>query len=95
VTLGADASDGVVRFHVRDTGIGIDPEHVERIFEPFWQVERRAAYRPAGTGLGLDVSRRLAQLLGGDLRVASVPGEGSTFTLELPAQSAERGAQSA
>ena len=84
VALSADVEGGQVWFRVRDTGIGIEAEHLERIFEPFWQIERRTSRRPAGTGLGLDVSRRLAELLGGELSVQSMPGEGSTFTLRLP-----------
>jgi signal transduction histidine kinase len=84
VQLAADAHDGVVDFSVRDTGVGIDAEHLERIFEPFWQVEQRTAHRPPGTGLGIDVSRRLAELLDGTLTVESAPGVGSTFTLRLP-----------
>jgi signal transduction histidine kinase len=84
VQLAAEDRDGVVEFRVRDSGVGIDARHLERIFEPFWQVEQRAAHRAAGTGLGLDVSRRLARLLGGDLSVTSAPGAGSTFTLRVP-----------
>jgi signal transduction histidine kinase len=80
---GADA--GTVRFAVADTGIGIAVRHHERIFEPFWQVDQSHARRHGGTGLGLAVSRRIARALGGDVRVESAPGVGSTFTLTLPA----------
>jgi PAS domain S-box-containing protein len=69
---------------VRDTGIGIAAEHIAHIFEPFWQVDQTTHRRFGGTGLGLEVSLRLARLLGGDLRVHSTPGQGSTFTLLLP-----------
>ena len=70
---------------VRDTGRGIGAEHLERIFEPFAQADQTHSRVVGGTGLGLTVSRRLAELLGGDVRVrASVPGEGSTFELTLP-----------
>jgi signal transduction histidine kinase len=70
---------------VRDTGIGIAAEDVERIFEPFWQVEQSARREVGGTGLGLAVARDLAELLGGWLKVESAPGEGATFTLGIPA----------
>ena len=69
---------------VADTGIGIQPENIHRIFDPFWQVEQKATRRATGTGLGLTVTRRLANLLGGDVVVASTPGDGATFTVTLP-----------
>ena len=80
----APAADGGVVFAVRDTGLGIAPEHRVRIFEPFWQVDQSHARRQGGTGLGLAVSRRLAELLGGELRIESALGVGSTFSLVLP-----------
>ena len=84
VALTAGRDGAWIVFRVRDTGIGIDADHLERIFDPFWQVEQPTTRRTTGTGLGLDVSRRLARLLGGDLTVESAVGEGSTFTLRLP-----------
>ncbi|MDQ3995695.1 MAG: HAMP domain-containing histidine kinase, partial [Gemmatimonadota bacterium] len=84
VTLRAfDAGDDVA-FEVRDTGIGIAAENLQRIFEPFWQVEASTTRTAPGTGLGLAVTRRLAHLLGGEVSVQSAVGEGSTFTLVLP-----------
>jgi signal transduction histidine kinase len=73
-----------VEVEVRDTGMGVEPEYLEQIFEPFWQVEQPATRRAGGSGLGLAVSRRLAELLGGEVRVESEPGKGSTFTATLP-----------
>jgi signal transduction histidine kinase len=88
---------GRVRCHVRmgddrvvvdvsDTGRGIASGDLPRVFDVFWQGGRFEHDRPEGAGLGLSVSRRLAQLLGGDIAVASVLGEGSTFTLRLPSR---------
>jgi signal transduction histidine kinase len=78
-TLGPD-----VRFVVRDSGIGIAREHLEDVFEPFWRANRTTCQDLGGVGLGLAVSRRLALLLGGSLRVTSELGAGSDFTLTLP-----------
>ena len=84
ITASSHADADQVVFTVRDTGIGIPAAHIERVFEPFWQVEQAPARRVGGTGLGLSVSRRLARLLGGELTVESTPGAGSLFTLRLP-----------
>jgi len=70
---------------VEDTGVGIAPEMLQRIFQPFVQAERGYTRAHAGTGLGLSISRRLARMMGGDLTVESVQGEGSRFTLWLVA----------
>ena len=69
---------------VTDTGIGIQQDNINRIFDPFWQVEQKATRRATGTGLGLTVTKRLANLLGGDVDVTSTPGQGTTFTVRLP-----------
>ncbi len=74
-----------VRVTVADSGIGISPRQLETIFHPFTQGEADTARRFGGTGLGLSISRQLAALLGGRIEVDSTPGEGSRFTLVLPA----------
>jgi signal transduction histidine kinase len=73
-----------VTITIRDSGIGIAGEFLDRIFEPFWQVEQKATRTAGGTGLGLSVSRRLARMLGGEIEVESTVGEGSTFIVTLP-----------
>lgn len=84
ITLSTHLAGDDVVFTVSDTGIGIPSEHLERVFEPFWQVEQAASRRVGGTGLGLSVSRRLARLLGGDVTARSTVGEGSSFEVRLP-----------
>ncbi|HSU67539.1 MAG TPA: response regulator [Tepidisphaeraceae bacterium] len=79
----ADASRPKLYFSVKDTGIGMTPQQVARLFTPYVQAEQSTARRFGGTGLGLAISLPLARLLGGDLRVASEPGVGSTFTVTL------------
>ena len=74
-----------VRFAVTDTGPGISPEDARRLFRPFSQIDAGLTRRHGGTGLGLYISQRLAQLLGGHIDVVSELGVGSTFTLTLPA----------
>ena len=73
----------VLRFEVRDTGVGIHPEQVERLFQPFEQ-GGDAAKRIGGTGLGLAISRQLVRMMGGDIQVDSLPGAGSSFWFEIP-----------
>ena len=85
VAASHDAGTGRVVFSVRDTGIGIAEADRERIFDEFAQVESPLQGRTKGTGLGLPLSRRLAELLGGEVAVESTPGHGSTFTLVIPA----------
>lgn len=74
-----------VYFAVQDTGIGITPEQIQQLFKEFSQADASTTRRYGGTGLGLAISKRYAQMLGGEIDVLSVPGEGSTFTVMLPA----------
>ncbi len=78
------ASHPRLQFDVIDTGIGLDPQQLARLFQPFTQADSSTTRRFGGTGLGLAISRRLAQLLGGDVVAESVPGAGSTFRVTLP-----------
>jgi len=73
-----------LQINVRDTGIGIAPDQIPHIFEEFRQADDTSARKYGGTGLGLAIAKKYAAMLGGDIRVQSVPGQGSTFTVRLP-----------
>jgi len=86
LSRGSPTADGVatVRVAVKDTGIGIAPINLQRLFRPFSQIDEHGTGRHRGTGLGLYIARSLATRLGGRIEVVSRPGDGSTFTLVLP-----------
>jgi len=92
ISVSAAAQDGTaqLRFAVRDTGIGIAPEHVQSVFKEFTQADSTMTRRYGGTGLGLAISQRLVKLMGGDIAVTSEVGRGSefSFTLTLPVETA-------
>ena len=78
--------DGMIDFSIEDSGIGIDADKIDRLFESFTQADVSTTRRFGGTGLGLNISRYLAQKLGGDIRVASKPGEGSCFVASVASE---------
>jgi two-component system phosphate regulon sensor histidine kinase PhoR len=85
VKLFAKAVDNGLEIAVRDFGCGIDREHLPRLFERFYRVDKARSRKQGGTGLGLAIVKHIIQAHGGEVRVDSTPGEGSTFTILLPA----------
>lgn len=85
ITLRAKRDGDWLHFEVADTGIGMSSEQIANLFQPFVQAEQSTSARFGGTGLGLAISRSLARLLGGDIMVESVLGQGSNFQLIVPA----------
>ena len=90
VTFALETNGNMVGVSVRDTGPGIPPEHLERIFDRFFRVDQSRSRDLGGSGLGLAIARLFAELQGGHITVASTPGAGSTFTVWLPAAEATR-----
>jgi signal transduction histidine kinase len=84
IAIDCDAAADRVYIRVRDTGVGIPPERVQFVFEPFVQGDRALNRPHEGVGLGLAISRDLARGMGGDLTVESTVGAGSVFTIALP-----------
>ena len=91
VTLRARRDAGWLVLSVRDTGIGIPPDRLEQIFDPFTQADASMSRRYGGTGLGTTISRQLVELMGGRIAAESEPGRGSTFTVRIPLQAAPEG----
>jgi len=85
-----DEDESVV-VEVRDTGIGIAPEHLPFIFDQFYRVNRKESQKTKGTGLGLSIAKKIIEAHGGSIQVVSEPGKGSTFTVTLPKTRAENG----
>ena len=88
ISIACDLDNNEAIVNVTDNGRGIPPEKIASIFDPFMQVDQRLVRENHGVGLGLAISRDLARAMGGDITVNSVLGEGSTFTLKLPARKA-------
>lgn len=86
VKFSASSADGMIRFQVEDTGIGIAPQHLPKIFDAFVQLDSGTRRRYGGTGLGLTICKSLVELLGGRIGVESELGKGSRFTVTLPAE---------
>ena len=84
VTLAASREQDRLVFSVADTGIGMTPEQIDKIFKPFEQADGSTTRRFGGTGLGLTITRRIVELMGGTLSVESTPGQGSRFEVRLP-----------
>jgi len=88
-TAAADSYVSRFTFHVQDSGIGMTPEQMSKLFEAFSQADASTTRKFGGTGLGLAISRKFCRLMGGDITVTSEPGRGSTFTVTLPAEVSE------
>lgn len=83
LTVGQEAHHIEVLFRVRDTGIGIAPEAIERLFQPFVQADQEIVSKFGGTGLGLSIAQRLVEMMGGQIKVESAEGQGTTFEFQI------------
>ncbi|MFM8414548.1 MAG: sensor histidine kinase, partial [Planctomycetota bacterium] len=86
VRLTAERADGAIVIRVADDGVGIEAEHLPRLFERFYRVDKARSRKLGGTGLGLSIVKHIVQAHGGGIDVESTPGRGSTFTIRLPAE---------
>jgi two-component system sensor histidine kinase/response regulator len=84
ITVAVTAENGGLRFSVADTGVGIPPDQLSMLFEPFWQGHGNVSRQAGAAGLGLYIVRRLVEMLGGTIAVDSAPGHGSTFSVRIP-----------
>ena len=84
IAMGAEAEGAVARLWVRDSGIGIPADQLDKVFQPFYQVERGRTRKYPGIGLGLTIARDLTRAMGGDITVESEPGRGTTLNVRLP-----------
>ncbi|WP_242072649.1 ammonium transporter [Microcoleus sp. FACHB-68] len=91
--LATPNSQSLIVFSVSDTGIGMSPEQVEKVFQPFTQADASTTRKYGGTGLGLAITRHFCQMMGGEINVESQEGVGSTFTVRLPAKVTDAGVQ--
>lgn len=85
IKVSVETGDDTIMLHVSDTGIGMTVDQTAKVFEAFTQADTSTTIKYGGTGLGLTISRRLCQMMGGDISVTSVPGKGSIFSVTLPA----------
>jgi signal transduction histidine kinase len=91
ITVGYTLEPEEILFHVKDTGIGITEEHIERVFDRFFQANTSISRGHGGTGLGLPLCRGMIELLGGRIWAESKPGKGSSFFFTVPYRSQPRG----
>ena len=91
-SVGRQNGRALVHFEVRDTGIGIPQESLDKLFQPFTQADSSTTRRFGGTGLGLSIVRKLVEMMGGQVGAQSEPGKGSTFWFTLPLEAGRRSA---